>query len=299
MVNPLESLKIIASPIGSELDIYWELPAVLPDNYKLYVFKKNGSAPPQTAIEGYFDNINDLPAANQILKDAGVFVFDRILNENQVIADYVVINGTDYYYSAVIRDETTPEISDIITEHAIPDCLLVTDIIDGKDVVAKAIDKMLESIKFKNGERANLKKDIDVVKQFTLVPNKDTIMIERSNAAENQRFFGNQYATYKNMIMLGSVDSDIIRVTFLTPGNAERRDTIANIFRNKKFMLNTWIKEQGVKDCGIVVEGDYYNPMFHGENVIGFTVIFSLLAETITKYEETPITQHITDMEIQ
>jgi hypothetical protein len=296
MVNPLISLTIEASPIGSELDIFWELPATLPTNYKIYLFKKSGSAVPQPIIDGYFANIDDLTNFDY----QGVFVFDKIKNETKVIADYVVVNGTHYYYSAVVRDETTPEESVAVSADATPDALIVSDILDGKDLVARAINKMFESIKDKNGVRQNLKKEIEVVKNFSTGPvDKDTIMVERVNGAEHQRFLGNLLHTYKNMIVLGSVDVDVIRVTFLTAGTPDRRDMISNLFRAKKFMLITQIKKYGAKDCSAVIEGDYYNPMFHGENVIGFTVVFSLLTMVQMKYEEEEITSHITQMEIQ
>jgi hypothetical protein len=296
MVNPLISLTIVASPIGSELDIFWELPTTLPTNYKIYVFKKSGGAVPQPIIDDYFANIDDLTGFDY----EGVFVFDRLKNEQKVIGDYVVVNGTQYFYSAVVRDETTPEESAAVSANATPDCLMISDIIDGKDLVAKAINKMFESIKDKSGSRVNLKKEIDIVKNFSMAPiNKDTIMIERVNGAELQRFWGNISHVYKNMVVMGTVDSDVIRVTFLTPGTPDRRDTISNLFRAKKIMLVTFIKKQGAKDCSAVIEGDYYNPMFQGENVIGFTVVFSMIVPNQSKYEETEITSHITQMEIQ
>lgn len=295
MVQPLEALKINNSALGSELSLTWTKPTDLPEDYKIYVFKKSGSTIPQQLIDDYFDSINDLTGFNY----EGVFVFDKLENNTTVLADYVVLNGTQYYYKAVIRNEDDGEYSTALEVSDIPEALIAAEVIDGKDRVAQVITKMFDTLKTKTGQKVDFRKEIDIVKHFSVDDvGRDRIMIERVNAADYQRFSGNLLNMYKGSAILGSVDTDVIRATYLTPASPERRDLICNAFRARKFWIEIMMKKLGARHCTAIVEGDYYNPMFHGANVVGFTIVITILFENQLKYTGQEITQHITDMEI-
>lgn len=293
MVQPLAELKVVVSSWGSQLNISWQLPDDLPDNYKVYVFKRSKTVVTQQEIESYFTKINDL----EHFTYNGLFVWDDFGNHITEVADYHVRNGIAHYYKAVIRNETSGEISPTVSANGTPTSSVLVDIIDGKALVVKSIEAMLDSLTNKTGERIKIGNDLKIVKQFTAgVPDGDQIMVERINGSTQYRFWGNQWAAYNSSIIKGDIDADVMRATFITPANIERRDLMANVFRSRKQMLIQMLKIMGCKDALVTVEGDYYNPMFHGENTVGITVIFSLLITNKVKVPIEVINEHITNL---
>jgi len=293
MISSLTDFKVTVSPWGSLLNISWKLPEILPDNYKVYVFKRSRTDVTQEEIAKYFANIHQLDNYNY----NKLFVWDDLSEHITEVADYQVRNGITHYYKAVLRDETSGEISETVLANAIPGSLILVDILDGKALVAKSLEAMFDSLTNKKGERIKIGNEIKIVKQFTTgVPDGDQVMVERINGSTQYRFWGNQWAAYNSTIIKGDIDADVIRATFITPGNIERRDLVANIFRSRKQMLVYMLKVMGCKDAMVTVEGDYYNPMFHGENTVGITVIFSLLIVNKTKVPVEIINEHITNL---
>jgi hypothetical protein len=118
-------------------------------------------------------------------------------------------------------------------------------------------------------------------------------MIERINGSSEARFWGNILHKVQQSYIIGDIDTDVIRATFLTEAGGERRDTISNIFRAKKQFLYHMIKTLGAFDVSITIEGDYYNPQLHGVNALGVTVVFAMMIENKARITEEIITQHI------
>ena len=54
MVNALESFAAVTDNYGGSVKLKWQYPQTLPDNWQIYVFKKNTSAPENTDIADYF-----------------------------------------------------------------------------------------------------------------------------------------------------------------------------------------------------------------------------------------------------
>lgn len=294
MITPLASLEATAHQLGSELIIYWELPAVLPTNYKVYLFQRSQTDVTQEEIDDYFDNINDLSAFNY----NGLFVFDHLKATNG-LGIYEVINGLVYYYKAVIRDEDSGDYSTTVSANAIPNADVSVDIKDGKDIVAKSLKKMLDGLKNKAGNKVQLSKDIEVVKSFTMgEPKNDQFMIERVNGSNYTNYWGNILSAHANSVILGDMDTDVIRATYITLSGPDRRDLIVSIIRGRKAFLRIMCKKLGATDCQVTVEGDYQNPQMHGLNVVGVTLIFTLLIENKTKIDYTEINEVQTDMRV-
>ena len=294
MITPLASLEVTAHQLGSELDIYWELPTVLPTNYKVYIFQRSQTDVTQAEIDDYFANIADLSAFNY----NGLFVFDHLKATNGM-GVYEVINGLVYYYKAVIRDETSGEYSTAIAAHATPNADVTVDIKDGKDIVAKTLTKMLDGLKNKAGNKIQISKDIKVVKNFTMgEPSSDQFMVERVNGANYTNYWGNILSAHGQSVILGDMDTDVIRATYITLSGPDRRDLMTNIIRGRKVFFRVMCKKLGATDCQVTVEGDYQNPAIHGLNVVGATLIFTLLIENKTKIDYTEIDAHTTDMKV-
>lgn len=295
MITPLAALEVTAHPLGSELDIFWTLPTTLPANYKVYIFQRSQTDVTQAEIDDYFAHIADLSTFTY----NGLYVFDKIKNGEAGMGVYEVVNGLVYYYKGVIRDETSGEYSATISAHATPNADMLIEIKDGKDIVAKALKKMIDGLKNKAGLKVQLNKDIEVVKQFTMgEPKIDQFMVERVNGANYQSYWGNLLSAHGQSVILGEMDTDVIRATYITISGPDRRDLMTNILRGRKVFLKTMIKKLESIDCQVTIEGDYYNPAFHGANVLGVTMIFTLLIENKTKIDYTEINAHITDMKV-
>lgn len=299
MVNPIQELIINANSFGAQLDISFKLPEELPGDWKFFLFKRSGTDVTPEEIQSYFDNINNLSSYNY----NGLFVFDSINNDDisltgpTILPDLTVINGTTYYYKAVIRDQQTEEISAAVSANGTPTAAIRTSIVDGKDAVTQVLRKLFTNLVDENGNKVNLNKDIKIIKNFSLSKvEQNYLMVERINGSNNQQFWGMLHAQYENNVMLGEVDIDVIRVTFITYDSNDRRDKMTNIFRAYKPFIRQKLMEIGNNDiinAQITVEGDYFNPIAHSdEQHKGVTVIIALAIQNIMKLERTTVTSH-------
>ena len=296
MIYPLDKFIVTASAFGDELTINWQLPITRPAVYKVYIFKRSRTDVTQLEIDSYFTHITNLTGYNY----NGLFVYDNINNEVNALGDYSVLNDTKYYYKAVLRNETTGEYSTTKNANATPHPELKLSVIDGKDIVKTAIEKMLDNIYDRNGNRVQLGKDIQIVKSFAIEPvTENYFMIERINGSNYIQYWGNSYGySGQNQFAMGSYDHDVIRATFITMDSPDRRDTVTKILRGMKFFLIRLVKALGAKDCSITIEGDYYNPQIDGLNAVGITLIFNLVVESKLTIPVERIDQVITELRV-
>lgn len=303
MVQPLENFYIIASPFGNELELYWELPAERPTNWKVYIFKRSNTNILQDEIDNYFANIDDLSNFNY----NGLFVFDNFKSLQNVTAyvhnDLFVKNDLQYYYRAVIRDEESGEYSEALTQTATALPQLEVKTIDGKDVVATALEKLFDTVKNVAGEKAQIGKEIKIFKQyFEETPETDHFVIERVNGSEKISYWGLLKSHIGNDELLGSTDTDVIKATFWTPNGNARRDLLANLIRGYKAVLIQLIKKLGngqIPDVKIVVEGDTVNPQINWTRYLGVSFVFILEVESEIRADSPEITEIITEMKIE
>jgi len=286
MIQPIEQLSIYASPFGGELLLTWKLPSVLPASFKIYIFKRSKSDITQEEIDNYFVNINNLSNYNY----NGLFVFDGFAQNEEVnsLSDITVLNGVTYYYKVVVRDETTGEYSEAKGISGVPESTLRFSVKDGKDIVYKALKKVLDNLYVAPDKKVQLGKDIQIVKNFSIEPiGNNYIMLERVNGATYYKFWANDIAMIKGSGRIkGDIDVDVIRAIFMTLDTSERRDMFCNIIRAYKQVLIRLCKRLGAINCDINIEGDYYNPQIHGVNATGLVVVFNLLIENQTLIPE-------------
>lgn len=305
MVNPIEELLINVNSFGAQLDISFTLPDELPTNWKFFLFKRSGTDVTPEEIQDYFDNIDDLSS----FQYNGLFVFDNIPNDEisttgpTILPDLTVINGTRYYYKAVLRDQDAPEVSAAVAANAVVANSLVVNIVDGKDLVARMLKILFNNLQDSQGNRVNANKDVQIIKNFSLEKvTNNYIMVERINGSTNQQFWGMLYAQYQNNIMLGEVDIDVIRVTFMTYDGNHRRDNMTNIFRAYKPLIRQKLLNMSddVLSVQITIEGDYFNPVGHSDIIHkGTTMIISLAIQNNAKIENTPLTEHSFILEVE
>lgn len=304
MVQPLSSFTIIASPFGSELELYWEIDSTdHPANWKVYIFKRSKTDVTQAEIDDYFANIDDLSSFNY----NGLFVFDNFKsfqNETAYVHnDIHVKNDLEYYYKAVIRDEESGEYSAALSETATPLPQVELKTIDGKEVVETALEKLFDAIKNVSGQKAELGRDIKIFKQyFAETPELDHFVIERVNGSEKISYWGMLRSHLDNDEILGNTDTDVIRATFWTPNGNSRRDKVATILRGYKAILIQLIKKIGgdrIPDVKIAVEGDVVNPAVQWDKYLGAGIVFILEVESELRIDSPEITEIITEMKVK
>ncbi len=278
MVPTLEEFKVEAVSFGGELKISWLIPQDAPTNHKVYVFKRSKTDVTQDEIDEYFENIEDLSEFDY----NGLMVYDR-LQTSEGIRDYyfkdlTVINGIKYYYKAVIRDEDSGEVGIPLSANATPVPDLRIDVKDGKELAAKIIEKTLDNVYDRQGNKVGLGKDIKVVKNWAYdVPFDNFFAIERINGSNEQRYWGQIFAKMRGGSVYGGDDTDVIRATFITIDTPQRRDVVCNIMRaQKEFMIMYAKKALKLRNIDVVIEGDSYRPEIHGVNAVAFSMIFMM-----------------------
>ncbi|HEX2868731.1 MAG TPA: hypothetical protein VHO03_16945 [Ignavibacteriales bacterium] len=295
-MDQLRDFTVQASSFGGELDISWQYPIVMPpEGAKVYVFKRSKTDVTEDEIAEYFRMINNLEGFNY----NGLMVFDNLPLGAIGFIDIKVLNDTKHYYKAVLRDDTTGELSLSTGANGTPKPSIKTQIKDGKELVRVAIEKMLDNVYDAKGVNVKLGKDIKIEKNFSIDPVfPNYIMIERVNGSSQYRFWNNDFARYGGSLMKGDIDVDVIRATFITTESPDRRDKVTNIFRAYKPFLIYVIKMLGAKDVSVNVEGDYYNPEIHGINAVGTTVIFSVVIENLMKLDVQKVDVILRDIKV-
>ena len=275
-INPLEHFQIEASSFGASLSISWHFPIDVPANKRTYLFKRSNTDVTDAEITAYFLAIADLSHFTY----NGLMVYDGLQSDTCAIGDNVVKNDTQYFYKAVLRDETTGDYSTAVSGNATPHPEFKVNVKDGKEIIFQALTKLFDNVYTSDGLKVQMGKDIQLVKNFSIEPiSENYVMIERVNGTTQHSFWSNELYQYQGKIVKGDIDLDVIRATFITQESPERRDKVANIFRaNKQFLIHM-VKRLGAKDCKITIEGDYYNPQIHGVNAVGFIIVFSMLIE--------------------
>lgn len=298
MVNPIEQLAIEASMWGNKLTISWQLPAVLPNNFKIYAFKRSKIDVSQEEIDNYFDNIDDLTSINF----NGLYVFENIENDMTGIIDNEVLNNVTYYYKVVIRDQDTKEYSESKGVNGLTQIEIKVKTVDCKDVTEKALNKLLDSLRTSKGDKLYSGRDMKVIKNFALAPiAPNFFMVERINGANYIQFLGQQITNSPEWIN-GEIENDVIRITFLTTEGNNRRDHVGNIFRAYKQLFRQLLIKGGqgkIINVTITLEGDYYNPQIHGDNVLGFTLIINFVIESQTLLPREQVKEIVTNFIIE
>ena len=232
MVNPLTSFNAIndSRGYGGILFLEWEYPTVLPANWKLFIFKKQGLAVTDQQIEDYFAN-NPTP---EQLSQLGIFVYNNLPAKTTFtsLKDFVVENSKAYYYKAFIRDTATNENSTILDTNGTPESLIYIRVVDAKDIIAKTLEKTLQAVKTTGGYHPQIEKDIRVFKSHSERQAEDNFFVVSRISGQNiNRTMSNIIAEMDDSKLLGQIDYDVLQVEWICMGVGERRDKYTNIMR--------------------------------------------------------------------
>lgn len=237
MVNPLTSIKATNHPLGNELKLEWVVPAVLPTNYRLYIFK-NIAVITDEQITAYFAGEETKVPVTYIEPDSDGVIVDGILDMN-------VDTGKHYYYRLLIRDTDSEELSTTVDVDAVVTSTFTADAVDCKELVISAIKRIL------NNYQMTEWKEYEIKRQWTAPTTKNsTIYVLRAPNQVVQRYLGEMIPGG-----LGQIDQDNIEVIWQDP-NHKRIETFTNLFRYSKSQFKRYMKTEDILDIEIVMGGD-------------------------------------------
>ena len=230
--SPLTTFNAIndSRGYGGILFLEWTFPTVLPTAWKLFIFKKQGSAVTDQQIEDYFSN-NPTP---EQLSQLGIFVYNNLPAKTTFtsLKDFVVENSKAYYYRALIRDVTANNNSTILDANGTPESSIYIRVIDAKDIIAKTLEKTLQAVKTTGGYHPQIEKDIRVFKSHSEREDQDNFFIVSRISGQNiNRTMSNVIAEMDDAKLLGQIDYDVLQVEWICMGVGERRDKYTNIMR--------------------------------------------------------------------
>jgi hypothetical protein len=230
--SPLTSFNAIndSRGYGGILFLDWIYPTVLPTAWKLYIFKKQGSAVTDQQIADYFANS---PTPEQ-LSQLGIFVYNSLPAKTTFtsLKDFVVENAKAYYYRAFIRDTSTNENSTILDANETPESAIYIRVIDTKDIIAKTVEKTLQAVKTTAGYHPQIEKDIRVFKSHSEREDQDNFFVVSRISGQNiNRTMSNVIAEMEDAKILGQIDYDVLQVEWICMGVGERRDKYTLIMR--------------------------------------------------------------------
>ena len=263
MANPATfiSLDVSAHPLGKEIIINWALPATLPSNWTVRVFRKLNGDVTQQVIDDYMADPASLPADIAVQDVQTTAGFNDETIEQQVIRsdpDERPINeARDYYYKAIIVNADTDEYSTAQGGHIVPESDYAEIGIDSKTLLITSIVKILRNHKMVNGVH------YDIVRAYGQQSAASAqIVVTRTNIQENIRFWGDTLERVKDEVTKGQLDTELFQVTW-EDEYISRIDAWTTLFQKDREVLRRTIREnEAIRAVGITFTGDGADNIF-------------------------------------
>jgi hypothetical protein len=292
MVNPLTAFTASTDKYGGMIHLTWTYPATLPARWKLFIFKKAGSNPTDQQITDFF--AGDL--TDDQLGDLGLFVFRDLDNRLPWIEDFRVLNGTAYYYRAVIAELTTGVVtgtSVILDAHTTPNIQFSVSTVHTKEIVIRAMEKIVDSIPAVNGIKTKLDKNIRVLANHSRKKDEDFfIVVSRTTGQNLIRFFNDMIDETTDVLVRGQIDVEAYQVEWICLGDPARRDHFSEVVRSLLIVAKHMIMRMGngdISDVKFIVNGDSEG-QYQGADAVKGSMTVAVTLETqfqIGKPEET------------
>lgn len=247
-IQPVSSFTAVSHALGSEIILEWLLPAILPTNYRIVIFKRRLSAPTDEEIAAYFTSGTIASGLSVILKSAGI----------EQHFDYACENGYAYYYAAYVEDTDNDTQSAGVSAHATPAFSATIGYLNVKDIVIEALKAILS-----NYDAVNVK-DYDIRKDHTIIDARfPLITVLRQSSNDARRLWGNLLDDSDTSKMTyGRIVETNVQVIW-GDVNANRRDVLSTIFETNeqqiiKYILNNSEANNVVTQIG----GDVIDPRY-------------------------------------
>jgi hypothetical protein len=267
--SPLASLTAASHPLGNEIDLDWELPATLPAQYRVDIFKKQGA----DITQGEIDQIMGGTPVE------GVDVFHPG-NEYHGMHDMQVTDGKTYYYRGIVVNTETSEYSSSVGASATPDFTAAPDVTDLKKIVLEAIKRIFRS------RGIVIDKHVFVTKDYNVEdPKFPLVTISRAPATVSQRFIG-EYVGAGDFEAQGMLYMDSVYVIWSSDHPVERRDRLSIIFRSAA--IETWrylVSQAEVVTAEISFGQDIRDERFEGNYVLSNSMTVRAIVQTVAEFE--------------
>lgn len=279
-VNALGTLVASIHPLGYEVILEWQLPATLPDNFQVVVFKKKSSSIPDVVITNYFDNPS-VPTAG-----VDVFELDGFDDPRSPygMSDYDVLNGSTYYYRAVIYD-VGGDNSTSVDANATPATNISTESVDAKEAVLNVVKRLCKAYGLIEKKHYTIHRGYSIESQKPLA-----IYVTRTSGQELHQYLGQmaRNTTVQQLTAAGQMDMDIIQVICEDPSD-KQRDDVAIMFREGREAMKRYLQHPdggNLVFSDIIVEGDVINQSIKDRIQVGIMIVFQCGVETVQTFTE-------------
>ena len=258
MVQPLATFtsQINRRGFGGDVILTWTYPEAMPQAWQLYIFKKQGEEVTDETISGYFaGTIKD-----DKLADMGIYVFRDLPNRFTRITDLRVENGRTYLYRALIQDDDTQETSAARGASATPTINMAINVVDGKDIVARAMEKTIDAMLDAKGNKPSIHRDISVFKSHARRKQEMFYcVVSRAAGQILERYFNETIEELPEKTIKGEADIDTIQVQWFSIGDPDRRDKFTALLRIMRVVMRHFTMMLGngqVRDARIIMGAD-------------------------------------------
>ena len=256
MVNLLQSFTATADEHGGEVRLDWKYPETLPSAWQLYIFKKAGESPSDANINDYFSGL----LQDTQLAELGLFVFRDLENSFEWISDFRVENQREYFYRALIQDLDTGDLSETKNASATPSANILINVVDGKGLVVRAVEKVIDALKTAEGNKPIVPRNVAVFRSYARRKQEDFFVVVSRSAGQNvERYINNLIAEYSDQVVRGEVDMDVNQVEWVCIGDPMRRDHFTDLMRVTRILMYHYLMKMGrgdVRDVRFVMNGD-------------------------------------------
>lgn len=276
-------LSLIASPhpLGYEIDLQWQLPATLPDNFQIVVFRKKTSNVSALAITNYFDSPS-VPTTG-----VNVFVLDG--DDDPLypygMNDFDVVNSSVYYYRVVVYDVTGDDHSTTADANATPSTSITTVSVDAKQAVMDAVKRLFTAYGLKEKKHYTIHRGYSIEAQKPLA-----VYVTRTSGQVLHNYLGNisRNSELGQLVSTGNFDVDIIQVIFEDPHDLQR-DDVMMMFREGREALRRYLMNDNggkIDYVDVLIEGDVINQSIKDRIQVGGMVVFQCGIETTQQFTE-------------
>ncbi len=265
-------------PHGGEVRLAWDYPD--DQTGELTIFKRAENAVTDDEIAAYVaGHLSDVQLSN-----TGIFVFRSIPANASAITDFAVENNRPYTYRATFIDKVAKTNDTILNASATPRAEVWVNVVDGKSLVVRAVEKVLDAARTTNGGNLPyiVNATVRVFRDYGRRKEEESFVVVQRTAGQSvERYFDSLIAEYGDQSLRGEVDIDTLQVEWVCIGDPMRRDKLTQIFRVLRPLLRRYIMRSGnglVRDVRVTMSGDGEG-QYQGEAAVRGTMVVALVIE--------------------
>jgi len=218
------------------------------------------------------------------LSNAGIFVFRSIPVSARGITDFAVENNRLYSFRATFIDKVAHTYDDVISVTATPKASVWVNVVDGKSLVVRAVEKVLDAARTTNGGNLPyvVNNTVRVFRDYGRRKEEECfVVVQRTAGQSAERYFDSLIAEYGSDMLRGEVDIDTLQVEWIVIGEPMRRDKLTQVFRVLRPLLRRYILRASnglVRDVRVTMSGDGEG-QYQSENAVRGTMVVALVVE--------------------